>query len=336
MLLVCGCLALVGISALMVQQTDPGPESEILTPATVAGVDVPQVDAAFIDGLIETVPKMPAKIASDDIAGLTARAYLVGNIKTGKIYLEKNSSRVLPVASMSKLVTAFVATDMMSSTTVIAISTSTLVVPPDSSNLTLNERFTLQEILQPLLLSSSNIAAEAIATATDRVTFMEMMSSYAWEVGMPQSFFADPSGVSPNNTASARDLFGLSKYLVMYRSDILRITRTAVASISTTTEHGGHTFTSTHPFVNDPRFIGGKTGRTEEAGETMMTILNIGNEPIVFIILGSRYGARESDTRILIKEFEKHLYSASQLLMSVFVSSGFLTEIQSTPVALAG
>lgn len=237
------------------------------------------------------------------IPGVTAVAYLVGNVKTGKVYLEKNSSRVMPVASMSKLVTAFVATDVFPATSTIVIDEQAVLAPPDSSHLMVGERFTLQEILEPLLLNSSNVAAEAISSTTDQNKFMELMRSYAWEVGMPHSFFADPSGVSPQNVASAKDIFGLAKYLMYYRPDILALTRAASSSVATTTDHGSHQFSSTHPFINDPRFIGGKTGRTLEAGETMVTMMNIVDQPIAIIILGARYGARENDTRILLQKF---------------------------------
>jgi D-alanyl-D-alanine endopeptidase (penicillin-binding protein 7) len=152
------------------------------------------------------------------------------------------------------------------------------------------------------------VAAEALASSSiDRIEFLEAMSSYAWEIGMPKSFFADPSGVSPQNAASARDLFALAQYLTEHRPDILALTRVPSVTIATTTEHGSHAIVSTHPFVRDPRFIGGKTGRTPEAGETMMTIMNIQNKPIVIIILGSRYGARENDTRLLLDAVQKKL-----------------------------
>lgn len=232
--------------------------------------------------------------------GVTARAFLVGNVRTGDIYLSYNSFAVMPVASMSKLVTAFVATDLISSTSTIEVTEESLQAPPDRSNLTAHERFTLDEALRPLLLSSSNIMAESIASSSDRAGFMESMKSYAWEVGMPNSNFADPSGVSPHNVASARDLFGLAKYLMYYRPDILSLTRTGTTTVATTTDHGYHDFVSTHPLVSDARFIGGKTGRTPEAGETMLTIMKIAGDPIAVVVLGCDYGARERDTRILL------------------------------------
>ena len=276
---------------------------------SVAGPDGP--DSGFLADKDEN-PTVAAKNTAEKskptgIPGVTASAYLVGNVKTGEVYLSKNAARVQPVASMSKLVTAFVATDIYSGTTTIPITAQAVLAPADGSNLVAGEHFTLDEILKPLLLSSSNVAAEAISSTsstTDRAAFMELMRSYAWEVGMPHSFFADPSGVSPDNVASAEDMFGLAKYLMYYRPDVLTLTRMATASLATTTDHGLHQIVSTHPFVSDPRFIGGKTGRTAEAGETMLTILDISDQPIAIIILGASYGARESDTRILLEKVE--------------------------------
>jgi D-alanyl-D-alanine carboxypeptidase len=148
------------------------------------------------------------------------------------------------------------------------------------------------------------VAANAIASTSKGDSFMKLMSSISWEVGMPTAYFADPSGIDPDNHASARDMFALARYLYTFRPDILGITRTAHTFIATTTDHGSHIVDSTHPFVNDPRFIGGKTGRTPEAGETMLTMLNINNQPIVFIVLHSAIGERAQDTSILIDMFE--------------------------------
>ncbi len=235
---------------------------------------------------------------------ITASAYLVGNLLTGKIYLSSNENQPLPVASMSKLVTTIVATNIMSPTTTIEITPPETDVPSDMSMLLAGEKFTLKELLEPLLLSSSNVAAEAIASSSDRSKFMGLMSSIAWEIGMPTAYFADPSGLDPHNEASANNMFALAKYLYTIRPDILAITRTQHIVIATTTDHISHIVNSIHPFVTDPRFIGGKTGRTPEAGETMLTILNINGQPIAFIVLHSDIGARAHDTSLLIDKFK--------------------------------
>ena len=270
--------------------------------------DIPVPDSTFLQEHTVDAPMPIASPKLPSIPGVTARAYLVGNIETGKVYISRNRQVIMPVASMSKLVTAFAATDMLPASSTIEIIPQALLAPPDKSNLTAGERFTLHDILYPLLLDSSNVAAEAISSSTgNRDSFLLLMRSYAWEVGMPHSYFADPSGVSPQNAASAQDIFGLAKYLFNYRPDILALTRSGTTTVATTTDHGSHEFVSTHPFNGNPRFIGGKTGRTLEAGETMMTILDIDDQPIAIIILGARYGSRESDTRILLQKFWRWL-----------------------------
>lgn len=235
---------------------------------------------------------------------ISAKAYLVGNVENGEVYLLRNRSMVLPVASMSKLITAVESIDQFSITGTTTTASSTLIFP-DSIQYSEGEIFTIEEALYPLLVSSSNVMAEALATTSSRSHFMDLMSSYAWEIGMPATYFADPSGISPQNMSSANDFFALAKYLYKLRPDILAITRTPKYTLATTTEHGYHEIVSTHPFVNEPNFIGGKTGRTPQAKDTMLTILNIDDQPIAFIVLGSL--DRKKDTLYLIRETKKLL-----------------------------
>jgi D-alanyl-D-alanine carboxypeptidase len=316
LLLFAVCLTIIGIIAgVKVEQTIESsavPPSIIVEPVVLSARISTPLSEQSIDSLSSALPvsqgeqiqPQPLPTIASLPDKITAKAYIVGNVLTGRVYLSSNAATVMPVASMSKLITTIAATDMMSPTTTITITPSEMDVPPDGSNLTAGETFTLKELLYPLLLDSSNVAAEAIASSSDRNGFLVLMSSYAWEIGMPTAYFADPSGINPHNHASADDMFALAKYLYVYRPDILAITRIAHDGVATTTEHGSHVFDSIHPFVNDPRFIGGKTGRTPEAGETMMTILRMGSQPIAFIIMGSDYGRREADTDLLIQKFQ--------------------------------
>jgi D-alanyl-D-alanine endopeptidase (penicillin-binding protein 7) len=283
--------------------------------------DLPKPFPAAFDRLIEQGESKPStsfydsgskqtepnKTAASAIPGIpvSAAAYLVGNVKTGEIYLQKNSSAVLPVASMSKLITAVAAIDTIAAGTKITISQENLSVASDTSMLMAGERFSRDELLYPMLLSSSNIAAEAFASVNNRAHFLELMSSYAWEIGMPSTFFADPSGIDPHNESSAKDFFALARYLYTERRDILAITRTPAAAAATTTDHNAHQFTNIHPFVNDPDFLGGKTGHTPEAGDTMLTIMNINGQPIAIVVLAS--DGRAEDTRVLISAVKKVL-----------------------------
>jgi D-alanyl-D-alanine endopeptidase (penicillin-binding protein 7) len=310
--LACAAITVVGVVAgIKIQQSIQSPAvrmSPVVVMVDGTSKSSPQASPVFspVSGFVSTA--QPSKISVAPIVmpqdQITAQAYMVGNILTGHIYLSSHPSDVMPVASMSKLVTAITATDSISGTTTIAITPAEADVPADGSGIGAGESFSLSELLYPLLLDSSNVAAEAIASSSDRQKFMSLMSSYAWEIGMPTSHFADPSGLSPDNKASAKDIFALASYLYVYRPDILALTRIVHMDIATTSDHGSHSIDSIHPFVDDTRFIGGKTGRTPAAGETMMTILRIDSQPIVFIVMGSDYGRRQSDTNLLIQKYE--------------------------------
>ena len=168
------------------------------------------------------------------------------------------------------------------------------------------ETYAAGELLYPLLMTSSNIAAEAFTTSassSDRAGFMSLMNGYSWEIGMPHAFFADPSGLDSKNAGTARGFLAMAQYLYKSRPDILAVTRTATTTFATTTDHGAHVLVNIHPFASDPRFLGGKTGHTNAALYTMLTILKIQNQPIAFIVLRSQ--DRTKDTALLVDRLMK-------------------------------
>jgi D-alanyl-D-alanine carboxypeptidase len=305
LLILCFCLGIVALTltyelssskrqtkTLTVSGTQE--EERILEPSSSFYADEPS------DSVTPTKPT-PTTPASP----ISARAYVVGNVATGEIYLMRKPNLVLPVASMSKLITAIESIDQFTLGKVVTITEDTQDVP-DSLKLRVGDKFTVAELLYPLLLNSSNSVAEALASTTDRIAFMDLMSSYAWEIGMPATFFADPSGLSPQNTSSANDFFALARYLHRLRPEILAITKNATSSLATTTEHGSYELTNTHPFARDPNFLGGKTGRTPAARDTMLTILNIYNRPIAIVVLASE--DRRRDT-LFLRDMTRELLS---------------------------
>ncbi len=299
------CLAIVVFSLAMKISRSRSEHSQVVAsePSILNWSSTPE--ASFYGPAVAT--NVSAKSAKPSVPVVTALAYLVGNVSTGQILMEKKDTAVLPVASMSKLITAIAAIDTMTPTTTILITEQEAEVASDTSMLTSGESFTVSELLYPLLLNSSNVAAEALASSSDRGRFLELMPSYAWEVGMPSTFFADPSGLSPRNISTAKDFFALAEYLYKSRPDILAISRTAHFAVGTTTLHNAHDFVSIHPFIANKDFLGGKTGHTTEAGDTMLTIMNIAGQPIAFIVLGSKTGGRAGDTQLLIDEYKKSL-----------------------------
>ncbi|MEK7071311.1 MAG: serine hydrolase, partial [Patescibacteria group bacterium] len=107
---------------------------------------------------------------------VSAEAYLVGDLDTGEVILQKNEREKLPIASVSKLVTALVATELSNEGDVAQISKSALATYGKNGNFSLGEKIRVKELLYPLLLESSNDAAEALAEFWGYDTFIKKMN----------------------------------------------------------------------------------------------------------------------------------------------------------------
>lgn len=254
----------------------------------------------------------PIRVVVPKPPSITAESYLVGNLVTGEIYASNNVNLVTPIASISKLITAL-ATERLTESAVINASSTILITEDmlaqigDEGHLTLGEEYTPAKLMYPLLLESSNDAAYALATSTGYSQFIAMMNDLAHEIGMSASSFDDPSGLSEKNISTASDLFALSRYLFVRKPDLLKFTRLPSGIVASTTKFDERDFVNTNPFIADPHYLGGKTGRTEAARETMLSLFqySVGGRtyPIAVIVLRSNYGARQNDADLLFEKF---------------------------------
>ena len=242
---------------------------------------------------------------------ITATAYLVGNADTGTIYLSKNINKVLQIASITKLFDAIAIQKHILGTTTITITDDMLkIYPEDPHKLKVGESFTINELMYPLILESNNNVAEAIATTSGRNTFLKYINTVATGLGMNATSFKDASGLGDGNVSTAADLFQFAQYLYHSQKSFLDFTATSSEKIDKNATHGEYEFKNTNVFVGDPHYIGGKTGRSDSAGETMLSIFNYDIKgktyPLVIIVLHSEYGNRQIDSEALyLKTIEK-------------------------------
>lgn len=242
---------------------------------------------------------------------ITAESYLVANLVTGEKYIDFNSDKVFPIASVSKLYTALVVHHLFDLQKDIEINQNALDAYGDAGHLVLGEKFKPDELLHVLLLESSNDAAVAFADSFGYKDFMEQMNAFAQEIGMHNTKFKDSSGLSPDNVSNASDLLTLTKYLYASEKGILDISKRYQIDIATTTDHGYHHLININPFSMREDFIGGKTGRTQQAKEAMVSLFNqeINGTvyPIAIIVLRSDYGEREINTEKLLGQFNEKI-----------------------------
>ena len=220
---------------------------------------------------------------------LSANAYLVADLRNNYILLEYNRNKILPVASITKIMTALVTVGHIRLENNVSISQESLV-QTSHPRLRAGSRVSAYNLLFPLLLESSNEAAEVLARHLGRNRFISLMNRKARAIGMSESQFADPSGISGENKSNASELFNLARYLYNNRSFILRLS----AGKITDSVYGEPIFPNLRNFnlfEGNPSFVGGKTGKTNIAKETFLGVFRLelaGEErPVAIIILGS-------------------------------------------------
>lgn len=218
---------------------------------------------------------------------ISANNYLIADLKSNFVFLEKNSENKVPIASISKLITALVTTEYINLDKQIIVDPSSLV-ETTIPRLQANQKISVYDLLKLLLAESSNEAAEALANFTGRDYFIELMNSKAQSIGMTGSSFEDPSGLSKNNISSSRDLFLLLKYIYNNRSFILKLTNGDFEESPYDSQ-----FNDLRNFNNFEKdgFIGGKIGETPEAGKTIVAAFELDfngqKRPIAIILLNS-------------------------------------------------
>ncbi len=221
---------------------------------------------------------------------LSSSHYLAADLNNNFVFEERLSREVVPIASITKLVTALIATEYINldKTTVVP---KEAIVYTSVPRLTQGQTITIHDLLYPLLLESSNEAALTLSDTLGRQRFVSLMNEKAKAIGMNSSHFVDPAGISAENTSNAEDLFALARYLYHNRSFILKMTTGKL----TNTAYGAPAFKNLENFnifFDQPGFVGGKVGKANAAGETMLSIFEIaqGNQtrPIAIIVLDSK------------------------------------------------
>jgi D-alanyl-D-alanine carboxypeptidase (penicillin-binding protein 5/6) len=213
-----------------------------------------------------------------------AEAYLVQNSGTGEVLASQNDREHVPMASITKLMTAVVALEHASLDDVATISSRTASVGESTINLRPGERVTLRELIQAALIQSANDAANAIAAFVGRgsvTRFVALMNARAQELGLSDTHFANPDGLdAPDHYSSARDVTKLAR-VAMNKPFIRETVRLVQAEAAGRRLHTWNDLLSTFP-----NLIGVKTGHTDGAGWSEVAAARRGGVTIYATLLG--------------------------------------------------
>jgi D-alanyl-D-alanine carboxypeptidase len=266
-------------------------DAKALYPMVPVGTPVLVSSANFtLDNFHEAVAQAP----------ISATSYFAGDLKSDFVFAEKNPDEQVPIASITKLMTALVAVEYVNIENKITI-TPDMIVKTSVPRLKVGQSYSLYDLLQPLLKESSNESAVAIANFLGPKYFVQLMNNQAASIGMTNTHFVDSSGMDWGDVSTAHDLFILAQYLYNNRSFILMMT----TNNSTPNAYGPSAFTNLqnfNVFADNPDFVGGKVGLNggasgtimsvfkepfNEAGDVSTTAPATTTRPIMLVILGS-------------------------------------------------
>lgn len=280
----------------------------------------------------EVIPTHVVEHSNNDTDGtrfsdinLLAESALVMDARSGEILYEKEPDTRRPLASITKLMTALVAKEIVAEGAVIPITAAALEQSGDNQ-LRAGEKFSYKKLSDLMLLVSSNDGAYALSSAagalldpdTPETAFVKAMNVRARELGLSFTTFRNPTGLDISESeagayGTAREVAKLASYILANYPDLLESTTRSDAVIGN--EDGEvHAVHNTNLVVDEiAKVIGSKTGYTTLAGGNLVTAFDVGlDRPMVAVVLGSSYQGRFSDMVKLVQATLNEINSQNQ------------------------
>lgn len=226
-----------------------------------------------------------------------AASFFAYDSVSGQVLAKKSEHARLPVASLTKLLTAYAAYENLDLNESLTVPNQPLIATGPALKLKAGDKILTLDIFNAMLVGSANDAAEILALNVEKRTkksFPELMNETAQALGMTESHFDNPLGFdSPQNYSSAEDLgklanavIGLPAFKVLSRN-----THYAFRSLL----GNAYFINSTNKLISkDPQVYAVKTGFTETAQGSLITQDEIAGRLVVIIVIGSP--EREADT----------------------------------------
>lgn len=225
---------------------------------------------------------------------------------TQRVIYEKAGDEKLPIASLTKLMTALIVLDNFDLSQRVIISDYVVSHEGEMGQLKAGDDLNVEDLLYIMLMESSNDAAYAFAEVIGQDSFVALMNQKAELLGLENTHYSNPAGLDiSENYSSAEDLVKLASY-ILQKSEIVKIISTREKDIYDLTGNLHHKAMNTNQFLGElPEVVGGKTGYTARARQCLLVIVRApeNNSYFVNVVLGSE--DRFGEMRKLIDSFYK-------------------------------
>ena len=281
-------LSILGFTTFNIYSKTANDKSPIVSP-------VPNFLTVFINKQVSTLnlwlPSLRNKISvSFKAPEISARSALIYDMTSKKVLYSKNTQEKLPMASLTKIMTAVVALENKRNDDAYVVTKSDLV-GEDSMGLSSGETLTLRDLLYGLILNSGNDAAEVLAqNFPGRNFFIKAMNDKVKSLGLRDTNFTNPTGLEGDGKqyTTVYDLLVITQYALSNFPLFDQVTSTFDYDIPYSSLHKEfYLENQTNLLTSYPGVKGVKTGYTPEAGLCLVTYLDYGGHKIIAVILGS-------------------------------------------------
>ncbi|MBN8202782.1 D-alanyl-D-alanine carboxypeptidase (plasmid) [Cytobacillus firmus] len=253
--------------------------------------------------------------AENNPAILSESAILMDS-KTGAVLFEKNSSKKMYPASLTKVTTAIYALEKGNINDIVTVSKNARQVEGTRVYLEEGEKVQLRKLVQGLLINSGNDAGVAIAEHLDGSVeiFAKNLNSYLKRLGVKNTNYENPHGLfNPNHVTTAEDLAKITQY-AMYNEEFRQIFGTKelewIGESWKTTLFTHHKLMRENPYEG---ITGGKTGFVDQSGHTLITTAKRDNISLIVVTLKSSTQEMANNDTIELLDYGFDHYQTSYI-----------------------
>lgn len=245
----------------------------------------------------------PFGVKAEEIPDIHGQFGVAIDARTGEILYNKNANDQAYPASITKILTAMLLEEHVKDGEMMTASEH--AVGQEASNLhfklTAGEKISKEDAMYALMLLSANDVAMTIAEhiGGSQEEFAKLMNKKAKEIGTKQTNFTSPNGLhDPNHYTTAHDMALITQEALHYP-----LVMKAMGTKSTTIQTSEKTLEITNPskIHDNPLALGGKTGYTNAAQNTLVEILQEGNKQVIAVVMKTTLAQEYNDIDIMGK-----------------------------------
>lgn len=248
--------------------------------------------------------------------GVQAKAVYCVNVAKNETLIARNCNQRLPIASLTKLVTALVVLDRMPLNRIVTVPDHIKKIPKSVVGLSPGDKVSVKDLLHGLLIGSGNDCAETLACAfpKGRSAFIKAMNLKVRKLGTKHTVFFTPSGLDRkisktedgktsvhvrSNVSTAREMAAIAR-AAFANTTIRTISLKKRYVMASKEKKSGYRVSTTNKLLRDNLpLAGGKTGYTARAGHCLATEFTPGRDNFLIVVLGSPNHFR--DTRLVYR-----------------------------------